>query len=104
MGGYSAMPMSAWSLEEVHMHDVYCACPPQKKNLKVLHLKKYGGAGCGGQVVTEDQAATRIQACVRGMLGRTRARAAAHDELVFLHMRPRVGSLHPGCWLNEHAW
>ena len=69
----------------------------------VLPRGKAPGARCGQQVVTEDQAAARIQACVRGALGRARVRAAAHEELVFLHMRPRVGTPRPGCWLKQRA-
>ncbi len=49
--------------------------------------------GWGGQVLTEEAAATRIQARARGMVWRARTRSSANRELVFLGMRPRVRAL-----------
>ncbi len=44
----------------------------------------------GRQAGTDSDAATRIQACARGMIWRARTRAHANCELVFLGMRERV--------------
>jgi len=44
----------------------------------------------GRQAGTDGDAATRIQACARGMMWRARTRAHVNSELVFLGMRARV--------------
>lgn len=53
------------------------------------------------QAEEQDQAATRIQAAVRGMLCRHRARSKEQAELAFLGMTPSVGPL---TWLLCHRW
>jgi hypothetical protein len=55
-------------------------------------------AVCGrmGVALTQDAAATKIQSAMRGFLWRMRIRREANNELMFIGMKPRVGT-RAGC-------
>lgn len=43
-----------------------------------------------GVLLTKEEAAVRIQSALRGHLWRNRVKAEAHQEMVFMNMRPQV--------------
>lgn len=57
---------------------------------------------CCLQVLTQERAAIKIQAGVRGLLTRRRVHNTAQEELQFIGMKPKVGPclLYNACLLN----
>ena len=53
-----------------------------------------------GQVLTQEKAAIKIQAGVRGLLTRRRVQRTAQQELEFIGMKPKVANNLLPAWLT----